>query len=227
MHDLVLTADNDTTVSASGQKADTVVSNVADRRVQKVEGSTDSDLLKAFREGDEAAFVQLYKQRHLEIYRYILHFVRGDEALAADIFQDTFIKVHNHLASLCEDGNVRAWMYAVARNTCINNLKRENREVRLGEHHSEIRESDSSRPDMVMHRNHLYQELDSAIAGLPENQREAILLREFEGLTYSEIAKATRTNVGVVRQRLWRAKQSLRNSLAGFFPGSSGSAGLE
>jgi len=227
VHDLVLTADNNATVSASRQKADTVVSDASERRIPKTEGSTDSDLLKAFREGDEQAFVQLYRQRHLEIYRYILHFVHGDEAMAADIFQDTFIKVHRHLSSLSDGGNVRAWMYAIAKNTCINNLKREKRELRLGEHHAEISESDSLRPDMVMHRNHLYQELDSAIAGLPENQREAVLLREFEGLSYAEIAKATCTNVGVVRQRLWRAKQSLRNSLAGFFPGSSGSAGME
>ena len=153
--------------------------------------------------------------------------MRGDEAIAADIFQDTFIKVHGHLRSLRDGGNVRAWIYAIARNTCLNALKRNRRQVPLGEDHNEIEDDGSISPDLAVHHDHLYKELDRAIAGLPENQREAILLREFEGMTYSEIADATRTNIGIVRQRIWRAKQSLRNSLAGFFPGCAGHADEE
>lgn len=182
----------------------------------------DAELLRAFTAGSEAAFVELYKRRHVEIYRFILQFLHGDEDMASDVFQDTFVKVHQHAHTLRDTSNVRAWMYAIARNNCLNLIKRNGRQVRLDEEHADIEDIDMPLPDVVYERDHLRSELDRAIAALPENQREAVVLREYEGMSYQEIAEATRTNVGVVRQRLWRAKQSLRNKLAVFFPEHQG-----
>lgn len=179
---------------------------------------SDGELLAAFRDGDERGFVALYQRRHLEIYRYILRFVHGDEDLASDLFQETFIKIHEHAATLRSGDNVRSWMYAIARNNCLNHLKRQRRQVPLAEQHEQI--EDGEAPDELLHRGTLRGELDRAIRELPDNQREAILLREFEGLSYAEIAEATQTNIGIIRQRLWRAKQALRVMLSPYFTDS-------
>ena len=180
----------------------------------------DSGLLLAFQKGDEQAFSILYKRRHLEIYRYILRFVRGDEAMASDLFQETFIKIHGHAHTLRSEDNVRSWMYTIAKNNCLNHIKRQRRQVPLSDQHDLIEDTDALPPDVLMHNGALHARLDEAIQDLPENQREAIILREFEGLTYAEIAEATQTNIGVIRQRLWRAKQSLRTMLSPFFEDS-------
>lgn len=177
----------------------------------------DGALLERFVEGDARAFAELYRRRHLEIYRFILNFLHGDEDMASDIFQETFIKVHDHAHTLRESGTVRSWMYTIARNTCLNALKRQGRQVRLDDQHENLEDPDALLPDAAVERDTLHTALDEAIARLPDNQREAVLLREFEGFSYAEIARATDTNVGVVRQRLWRAKQSLRTMLADLF----------
>ncbi len=178
---------------------------------------SDGELLSAFQQGNDRAFAALYQRRHLEIYRYILRYMQGDEAAASDIFQDTFIKIHEHAHTIRDGNNVRSWIYSIARNNSLNALKRMRRQVRLTENHDDLEDADTLPPDAKMQRDVLYQKLDEAIGLLPENQREAVLLREFEGLSYAEIATATETNVGIIRQRLWRAKQSLRSMLAPFF----------
>ncbi len=178
---------------------------------------SDGALLEQFRQGDPSAFAELYRRRHLEIYRFILHFLHGDQDMASDMFQETFIKVHDHAHSLRDTATVRSWMFTIARNTCLNALKRQGRQVRLDEQHEQHLDDDTLLPDEVLERSTLHDALDEAIQKLPDNQREAVLLREFEGFSYAEIAAATKTNVGVVRQRLWRAKQSLRTMLADLF----------
>ncbi|MBR9978236.1 MAG: RNA polymerase sigma factor [Bacteroidetes bacterium] len=175
---------------------------------------SDGELLASFLNGNERAFAELYSRRHLEIYRFILNYVHGDEDLASDMFQETFIKVHNHAHTLLERDNVRSWMYTIARNNCLNCLKRLKRQVRLGAQHENGQDEDQLAPDEALDRSAMHQALDRAIQALPANQREAVILREFEGMSYAEIAEATHTNIGVIRQRLWRAKQTLRTVLA-------------
>lgn len=179
--------------------------------------AADGELLLAFQSGNERAFAELYQRRHLEIYRFILHFLHGDEDMAADMFQETFIKVYKNAHTLRDSNTVRSWMYTIARNSCLNLLKRNGRQVRLNEQHETIVDDDFIAPDEALERSSMHEALDQAIKALPENQREAVILREFEGLSYSEIAEATHTNVGIIRQRLWRAKQSLRTALADRF----------
>ncbi len=177
---------------------------------------SDGELLTAFQQGNERAFAVLYQRRHLEIYRYIVQFVHGDEAVASDIFQDTFIKIHEHAHTVRDENTIRSWMYTIARNTSLNHLKRQKRQIRLEDTHEALMDADSLPPDQQLDQNTIHAKLDEAIQLLPDNQREAVLLREFEGLSYADIADATNTNVGIIRQRLWRAKQSLRTMLAPF-----------
>ena len=216
MRDVILPA-NDSPLTRAASAAERAPRASGGRTEGDPPQHSDGELLSAFRLGEEQAFVTLYQRRHLEIYRYILRFVHGDEAVASDLFQETFIKVHEHAGTLREDENVRSWMYTIARNNCLNHLKRQKRQVPLPERFDEMADSGTAAPDETLHRGTLHAALDRAIHELPENQREAILLREFEGLSYAEIAAATNTNIGIIRQRLWRAKQTLRTMLSPFF----------
>jgi len=174
----------------------------------------DGELIRAFVHGDQQAFAELYRRRHLELYRFIHTFVHGDQDLASDMFQETFIKIHDNAHTLRDGTTVRSWMYTIARNNCLNHIKRHRRQTRLDETHENREDENQLLPDAALERNEMHRALDRAISRLPENQREAVILREFEGLSYQEIADATQSNVGVIRQRLWRAKQSLRTMLA-------------
>ncbi len=214
MHNAVLPAEE--LIDATNHLAASRAQSLSTEQ-QNLESLPDGALLTAFQQGNERAFVALYERRHLEIYRYILQFVHGDNDMASDIFQDTFIKIHGHAQSLRDEHNVRAWMYAIARNNCLNQIKRGHRQVSLTDQHEALECRDQLLPDAQLHQDLLSSKLDEAIRTLPENQREAVILREFEGLSYTEIADATRTNVGVIRQRLFRAKQALRTKLAPFF----------
>lgn len=214
LHNAVLPAEE---LMNAGNTFLTPRSPSASTEQKNLESLSDGSLLTAFQQGDVRAFVALYQRRHLEIYRYILQFMHGDEEMAFDIFQDTFIKIHGNAQSLRDEHNVRAWMYAIARNNCLNETKRGHRHVALSEQHEALDAGDQLLPDALLHHDELSHRLDEAIRLLPANQREAVILREYEGFSYAEIADATRTSVGVIRQRLFRAKQSLRAMLAPFF----------
>lgn len=216
LHDAVLSVDQ--LMSSRNRNSNSrVLVPSAVQHSRDLEPLSDGELLQAFQQGNDRAFVVLYLRRHLEIYRYILQFVKGDEAAASDIFQDTFIKIHEHAHTVRDDNNVRSWMYTIARNNSLNVLKRRQRQIRLSENHEAFEDVDTLPPDQQFDQSTLHAKLDEAIRLLPENQREAVLLREFEGLSYAQIADATDTNIGIIRQRLWRAKQTLRTMLAPFF----------
>jgi RNA polymerase sigma-70 factor (ECF subfamily) len=180
------------------------------------EPPTDGELLKRFQQGDEQAFAELYQRRGQNLYRFILRFVRGDTALAADVFQDTFITVYEQAGMVRNPDAVRAWIYTIARCNCLAKLKHGNRQIPLTAEHNEIIDTQTPLPDAETHQLLLNAQLEHVVHMLPPNQREAVILHDFEGLSYAEVAEVTGTNIGVVRQRLWRAKQSLRIALAPF-----------
>ncbi|MCB2203850.1 sigma-70 family RNA polymerase sigma factor [bacterium] len=179
----------------------------------KLSDLSDGELLTAFGDGDDQAFAELYRRRRLELYRFILSIVRGDEELASDMFQDTFVKIHQKAHTLRDHTNVRAWMYTIARNSCLNALKLQNRHSRFESEEDIPISSPHPLPDAQLEKKDMHALLEDAITRLPEQQREAILLREYDGFSYAEIAEITGNNIDVIRQRLWRAKQSLRTML--------------
>jgi len=180
------------------------------------EPSTDGELLKQFQQGDEQAFAELYQRRGRDIYRFILRFVRGDTAVAADVFQDTFITIYQQAEMVRDTEAARAWMYTIARFNCLAALKRNNRQIPLSAEHENIADTVTPLPDAETNQILLKAQLEHFVYMLPPNQREAVMLHDFEGLSYAEVAEVTGTNVGIVRQRLWRAKKALRIALAPF-----------
>ncbi len=182
----------------------------------------DGDLLAAFTEGNDKAFAEFYQRRRHEVYRYILSLTRGDTDLAHDMFQDTFIKIYEHAETLRDGSNIRGWICTIARNCCISHFRRSMRQVPFDDDRDDIIDSTLPSPDEALETFEMYTAVDEAIALLPDTQRDALLLREFKGHSYAEIARMTGTNINVVSQRLWRAKQTLRNLLFSRFGNQSG-----
>lgn len=154
-----------------------------------------------------AAFDELYARFSTKIYTYCKRILLIDE-LAEDVFQETFLKFYESANVDREMTNVSAFIFRIARNLCINEKQKK--------HHSFIDieeltlpvENDS--PD-IKERAQL---VDTALEALPEKFREVLVLKEFLGFSYQEIAELLGSTLPTVRINIYRAKQKIRELLA-------------
>ncbi len=182
---------------------------------------TDEELLARFQQGDEDGYVELYLRRQAEVFTFALRLTGGDRDLASDLFQETFIKVyrkaHTFRTILSQDGhsgtNVLGWLYTIVRTTYLNH-KRRRTLVGLDETASELPSTDRTlSPEFREEQSTLRERVEGAILSLPIEIREPFVLREFDGLSYQEIAIQLQITLGAVRQRIYRAKLAMRERL--------------
>jgi len=164
------------------------------------------DVVVAFRGGDGNAFRMLYDAYNANVYRFCLRMV-GDEAIAKDAFQETFIRMFEHRSTL-RGVNVRSWLFSIARRVCLNMLR-----ARRGGHES-FDETFHGCEELEEHDVVLRQQIDKALAQLPVALREALVLREFEGLAYQEIADTVGIELSLAKVRVYRARLMMRTILA-------------
>lgn len=169
------------------------------------------------RAGDEAAREELAHWCRRTAYLLALQLLRNpDDAL--DVAQDAVLRFFTHLHRFDTDRAVKPWLFAIVRNR-VRDMKRWSR-VR---HHEPMEGlSGEDRPDIIdrrpgpetsAQRRELQAKLWHAIEGLPPAQREILVLRDYQDLTYAEIAKALAIPQGTVMSRLHRARQALRRIL--------------
>lgn len=168
----------------------------------------------------EDAFAELYRRHKADIYTYCLRMMGRDEERAKDLFQEVFIRAYERAAQFRSEvnsdgteGNVRGWLYTIARNLCLNAL-RTRRPVDSIELHPTLANQDRSlAPEYDEEQHFLRERIESAVAALPVEFREAFVLREFDGFSYAHIARMTGTSLSVTKVRIWRAKERLRTLL--------------
>jgi RNA polymerase sigma-70 factor (ECF subfamily) len=160
--------------------------------------------------GDETAFAELVERVSPRL-RYFLVRIVGAHAAIDDLCQETWLAVWRGLPRLSAASAFRAWLYRIARDQALALLRRERRLPRSVAHGREAElvadeaEGEFSAEDVAaLHR---------ALDELPPEQREAIVLRFVEQMSYDEIAEVTQTALGTVRSRLFYAKRALRNQL--------------
>lgn len=165
------------------------------------------DVLSAveeFRRGNPEAFQFLYRHFANGVYRFCLR-MTGDEANAKDAYQETFMRVYEHRFDFRGE-NFPAWLFTIARRVCLNHLRSRKSFDEFDEilHTEEtLQESDSL---LQMH-------IKRALDGLPPEFREVVLLREYEGLSYQEIADACGIDLSLAKVRVHRARLLLRKIL--------------
>jgi len=172
----------------------------------------DHELLARFQQGDEDGYVELYLRRQAEVFTFALRLAAGDRDLASDVFQETFIKVYRKAHTFREGTNVLGWLYTIVRTTFLNHRRR--RTLVGLDDAAEMASSDRSlAPEFREEQSTLRERVEQAIAALPIEIREPFVLRECDGLSYQEISEQLHITHGAVRQRIYRAKQAMREYL--------------
>lgn len=185
------------------------------------EQSVDWAIIRRVQKGDQEAFNLLVLKYQLKITKLVSRYVK-DSAEAKDVTQEVFIKSYRSLGSFRGESAFYTWLYRIAINTAKNYIVgRERRPMSVecdlerlndGEGHPILREE--SNPEHQAIRDDLEKVVKLTIEGLPNDLRQALVLRELEGLRYDEIALKMQCPVGTVRSRIFRARESIDKAIA-------------
>jgi RNA polymerase sigma-70 factor (ECF subfamily) len=195
----------------------------------------DRGLVRAAQKGDEHAFRELVEKYQRRIYQLALGMTKDPDD-AMDIAQETFVRVHKYLPSFKGDSSFFTWTYRIATNLCLDAQRKKGRTERV-----DVEEGDEAEIEAAMdppshalagpQRQALNEELkgklDEALAGLSENHRAILLLREVEGLSYEELAKVLDIRKGTVMSRLFHARLKMQNKLREYLGEDAPKAGSD
>jgi RNA polymerase sigma-70 factor (ECF subfamily) len=177
-------------------------------------GPLDEELVAAFQGGDVAAFDTLVHRWERKIQGAIYRMLRSDDE-ARDLCQETFLKAFRGLGNFRGQAQFSSWLYQIALNLCRDRMRRRKTRTFVSlEETGEPMPADrgASVFELVENRD-LSRRVAAAIATLPEEQREAIILKEYEGRTFPEIAEILDVPVSTVKTRLYRGLDQLRRKL--------------
>lgn len=163
----------------------------------------DPATIRAAGAGDLDAFTDIVRSTQPDVWRFIRHLVHDDD-LAADLTQDTFLRVHRSIGSFRGDSLFRTWLFRIARNLTIDEQRRRGRQGWHGPLDEDSTDTSTSHAGPALHT-----ELRAAIVELPELQRSAFVVVEVFGLKYREAAEILGTTEGTVKSRVFHARARL------------------
>lgn len=173
----------------------------------------DLDLAQRHAYGDPEAFEEVYQRYAAMVYNLALR-MAGDPTMAEDLAQDVFLRVHRHLARFNGRSTLKTWIYRVAINQCRSKLGRRRWPTRplADENEGEgVHLVDSSRgPEEISLAQDAARRVSEGLAKIGPKFREAVVLRDLEGLSYQEIADVLGVRIGTVRSRIARGRDRLR-----------------
>jgi RNA polymerase sigma-70 factor (ECF subfamily) len=152
----------------------------------------------------EAEFSQIYDTHAPKVFRLCLGYASGDEALAKDWQEETFIKVWNHRNSFKAESSISTWIYRIAINTCLGDLRKPKKAIRLNEEAMNTNESDVDNSKTELQLKKMYE-----CVGKLTPINKAIVLLELEDIPQATIAEMQGMAHGALRTRLNRIKKSL------------------
>lgn len=176
---------------------------------------TDGELVSRALAGREDGFAELVRRYQRPISAYVYRMV-GDYDAALDLTQEVFIKVYNSLAKFSPEFKFSTWIYKIAHNAAIDHLRRNTTRERAlvweseGESFDLPIESKALTPEQLTEKRERRNEIEAVIRLLPPAQRELIILRHSNDLSYDEIAEVTGLPLGTVKNRLFRAREYMR-----------------
>ena len=181
----------------------------------------DRQLVARAQRGDKQAFELLVEKYQRKLARLLSRFIR-DPAEVEDVTQEAFIKAYRALPAFRGDSAFYTWLYRIGINTAKNYLMAMGRraptsteveadEAEGYEEGEQLR--DINTPESLLLSNEIAQTVNSTIEQLPEELRTAIQMREIEGMSYEDIAKAMDCPIGTVRSRIFRAREAIAEQL--------------
>ncbi len=182
-----------------------------------------SELMKRAARGDEQAFSELVQKTEASVYRYLYALVKNRED-ALDLSQEAYLKLWRTLGSYRGDCSPTTWILRIVKNTAIDHIRKTGKTGDIlplnytdkdgTETSFDLPDTDvDANPEQALERKQTRAAVRGAILSLPEDQRDVIVLREFEGLSYEEIAKRLSLELGTVKSRLSRARHAIKEFL--------------
>ncbi len=182
--------------------------------------SVDAELVKRVQAGDKSAYDLLVRKYQSKIINLVSRYVK-DPSLAMDVSQEAFIKAYKGLPKFRGDSAFYTWLYRIAINAAKNHLVSQARrqpdiavDAAEAEQFSDavlLRDNDS--PEHVLLSEEIREHVIEVISGLPDDLRQAITLRELDGMSYEAIADVMGCPIGTVRSRIFRARERIDHVL--------------
>lgn len=190
---------------------------------ERLRGLDDSGVVSAFLEGESRAFDELVNRYQNRLLNFVYR-TTGDRERAEDLVQEVFVRVYRHIHRFDRSRKFSTWIYTIASNLAKNELRNRSRNplVLFQTVQKNFQDEDrplqfedtTSRPDDMYRKRHLREIVEESVAKLPEHHRNVFILRELEGKSYEEIAEITDCNLGTVKSRLNRARNSFAEIIA-------------
>jgi RNA polymerase sigma factor (sigma-70 family) len=182
---------------------------------------TDSQLIREIKDGNVELYSTLMGRYQKKILSFVYHMLKSAklEIMAEDISSETFYKAYRSLHSFREvDASFSTWLYTIARNTVLSELrKQKTAHLSLDDSTYIPAAPPEEAPEQRLLRNEKVSMVREAINSLPEKQRSALILREYDGMDYQEIANILGQTVSSVKSLLFRARASVKTQLESYF----------
>src|SRR5688572_13878889 len=205
------------TNSHSGQKpADANQAAGNGKAAPNAPGTTDEQLLESYRQGNKNAFAQLVERYQRELFHFLVRFL-GDRAAAEDVFQETFLQVHQSASQFDPSRRFRPWLFTIAANKARDLMRSQARRptnplqasISPGDEESgqfiDLMESTNQAPGQAMEREELQKLVHSTVMSMPDHLREILLLSYFHQFPYKQISDILAIPLGTVKSRLHAA----------------------
>jgi len=199
-----------------GQAAQAAASKSYDRTDRSNDPRTDEQLLSAYRHGDKAAFQKLVERYQRELFHFLVRFL-GDRAAAEDVFQESFLQVHQSADQFDPERRFRPWLFTIAANKARDLMRSRARRpsnplqasISPGEDESgqfiDLMEAASNQPGEPLEKQELQQLVHKTVMGMPDHLREILFLSYFHQFPYKQISDILNIPLGTVKSRLHAA----------------------
>ena len=181
---------------------------------EEIRNSTDRVLVRA-QQGDKEAFGMIFEEHHRFIYKFI-YAIQGDHSSAEELTQETFLGAYRTIGSLRNEATLRTWLCAIAKNLIYTSFRQKRKEIHKS--HIELdclvlQDDSTPRPDAHFLNNELSNVIFLALDKLTTDKRIVFVLREFQGMNYTEISEVTGKTIPKLKTDLFRAKIEMQTIL--------------
>ena len=201
--------------SLSTNSADSTYQPVNRALNADMQQTSDEILVIAHRSGETAAFGELVRRYSQPLMGFLVR-MTGDKAESEDYFQETFIRVHDKADSFDEKATFKPWLYTIATRVALDSHRKKKRRPELKSTLNLTladKPSSANAPVEVMAQSERREQVQSAVAGLPTQQRAVLVLSYYEGLTYTRIAEVLDCSESTVKTHMSRAIKKLATVL--------------
>ncbi len=183
-------------------------------------------IVKRIQRGQKKYFSEIIKEYKKVVFNHSCSFLRNREE-AEDATQEIFVNIYNNIKKFRGDSKLSTWIYRITVNVCKNKLKQlqrlrapileeapgDDEEAESDRNIRKLREKKEKEPDEIFFKSNTKNIIYRRIGELTEEQRNVIVLRDIDGLSYEEMAKILKLSVSAVKSKLFRARENLREKL--------------